>query len=64
MSNPADSERVCIDTQKFAMDLVLTFIPHLKGVTDVPTTGSWLIAMISLFLRMLSISGLTLESYL
>lgn len=33
-----------------------TFIPHLKGETLVPTTGSWFMAKISLFVRISNVS--------
>jgi len=41
----------------------LTLIPHLKGVIAVPTTGSWLIAMISLFFRIKRVSLVIEASY-
>ena len=40
----------------------LTLIPQRKGDTDVPTTGSWLIARTSVFLRIERFSSLIIES--
>ena len=40
-----------------------TLIPHLKGETDFPTTGSWLIARISVFFKMPRMSGVIADSW-
>ena len=42
--------------------MVRTSVPQRKGVMPLPTTGSWLIAMISSFLRIAKASLLIEES--
>lgn len=50
------------EAKKINQDGGLTLMPQRKGVTAVPTTGSWLIAMISLFMRISSVWFVTLVS--
>ena len=40
-----------------------TLIPQRKGEILFPTTGSWLMARISLFVKILKISGVIADSY-
>ena len=62
--NRWSSQAILLSVQSLVRMLcILTFFPHLNGVTAFPSTGSWLIAIISLFARMDNVSFVMADSF-